>query len=172
IENLQGWDLSTSEQTLFKQFNNSGYYAAVVNNTGIPDGTSIINISSNTTYGFAALPGAYGINPTAILNLFDIFIGSATSLSDDFVKSEMLAAINRLQLPNKTVATPEIVAYTRHTPFELWVDSDAIAKGFYRDLYALQGQRSTWYTGAAFHTHDSSLLWEFTEGLIANITAL
>jgi hypothetical protein len=171
IENLQGWDLSTSEQSLFKQFNNSGYYAAVVNNTGIPAGTTITNIDSNTTYGFPALPGAYGINPTAIPNLFDIFIGSATSLSDDFIKAEILASITRLQLPGKIATTPEIVAYTRHTPFELWVGADAIKKGFYRDLYALQGQRGTWYTGAAFHTHDSSLLWEFTEGLIANITA-
>ncbi|PQE05704.1 amine oxidase flavin-containing superfamily protein [Rutstroemia sp. NJR-2017a BVV2] len=171
IQNLQGWDLSTSEQTLFKQFNNSGYYAAVVNNTGIPAYTSINNIGSNTTYGFAALPGAYSISPTRIPNLFDVHFASATSLSDDFVKSEILAEISRLQISNKTATTPDIVAYTRHTPFELWVGADAIEKGFYRDLYALQGQRGTWYTGAAFHTHDSSLLWEFTEGLIANITA-
>ncbi|PQE15147.1 amine oxidase flavin-containing superfamily protein [Rutstroemia sp. NJR-2017a BVV2] len=171
IENLKGWDLSTSERSLFKQFNNSGYYTAVVNNTGIPEGTSTLNIGSNTTYGLPAIPGAYAIDPTAIPNLFDILFGSATSLSDDFVKAEMLATINRLQLPNKTATTPEIVAYSRHTPFGLWVGSDAIEKGFYRDLYALQGQRNTWYTGAAFHTHDSALLWEFTEGLIANITA-
>jgi hypothetical protein len=171
IENLQGWDLSTSEQSLFKQFNNSGYYVAIVNNTGIPAGTSITNIGSNTTYGFPAFPGAYAIDPTAIPNLFDVYFGSATSLSDDVVKSEILASITRLQLPNKTATTPDIVAYTRHTPFELWVGACAIKSGFYRDLYALQGQRNTWYTGAAFHTHDSSLLWEFTEGLIANITA-
>ena len=36
-------------------------------------------------------------------------------------------------------------------------------RGFYDDLYALQGYRSTWYTGAAFHVHDSSRLWNFTE---------
>jgi hypothetical protein len=38
-----------------------------------------------------------------------------------------------------------------------------IANGFYRDLYALQGRRHTFYNGAAFQTHDSSLLWQFTE---------
>ncbi|PQE04631.1 amine oxidase flavin-containing superfamily protein [Rutstroemia sp. NJR-2017a BBW] len=171
IENLQGWDLSTSEQTLFKQFNNSGYYVAVVNNTGIPAYTSITNIGSDTPYGFAALPGAYAINPTRIPSLFNVYFGSATSLSDDVVKSEILAEVSRLQISNKTASTPDIVAYTRHTPFELWVGKDKIEKGFYRDLYALQGQRGTWYTGAAFHTHDSSLLWEFTEGVVKNITA-
>ncbi|KAM3076735.1 hypothetical protein ACMFMG_007534 [Clarireedia jacksonii] len=172
IDNLKGWDLSTSEQSLFQQFNNSGYYVAVVNNTGMPSGTNIINIGSNTTYGFPVLPAAYALYQTAIPNLYNIYFGSATSLSDDFVKAEILAELNRLQIPNKTSSTPDFVAYTRHTPFELWVGSDAIEKGFYRDLYALQGQRNTWYTGAAFHTHDSSLLWEFTEGLIANITAV
>ncbi|PQE23377.1 amine flavin-containing superfamily protein [Rutstroemia sp. NJR-2017a WRK4] len=171
IDNLHGWDLSSSERNLFTQFNNSGYYGAVVNNTGIPASTSIVNIGSDTPHGFAALPGAYAINPTNIPNLFDVFFGSATSLSDDFVKSSILAEVSRLQIPNKTASTPDIVAYTRHTPFELWVGADQIEKGFYRDLYALQGQRGTWYTGAAFHTHDSSLLWEFTEGVIKRITA-
>lgn len=67
--------------------------------------------------------------------------------------------------------TPEFAAYESHTPFELTVPKEAIAGGFYKDLYALQGQRHTWYTGAAFHTHDSSLLWQFTEGLIPDILA-
>jgi hypothetical protein len=62
--------------------------------------------------------------------------------------------------------------YSSHTPFELTVPPEAIADGFYKKLYSLQGCRHTFYTGAAFHTHDSSLLWQFTETLLPNITAV
>jgi hypothetical protein len=51
------------------------------------------------------------------------------------------------------------------------VPTGAIKAGFYRKLYALQGRNRTFYTGAAFHTHDSSLLWQFTEALLPRITA-
>ncbi|KIJ27447.1 hypothetical protein M422DRAFT_271356 [Sphaerobolus stellatus SS14] len=53
-----------------------------------------------------------------------------------------------------------------HTPFELVVSKEQIAAGFYKELYGLQGARRTWWSGAAFHTHDSSLLWQFTEGIV------
>jgi hypothetical protein len=56
-----------------------------------------------------------------------------------------------------------------HSPFELTVSPDDIAGGFYRQVNALQGHRHTYYNGGAFHTHDSSLLWQFTEGLLPRI---
>ena len=35
LNNLHGRDLSSSERTLFQQFSNSGYYTALLRNTGI-----------------------------------------------------------------------------------------------------------------------------------------
>jgi hypothetical protein len=46
-----------------------------------------------------------------------------------------------------------------------------IEAGFYTKLYALQGQRSTFYTGAAWNAQDSSMLWVFTEALLPAIAA-
>ncbi|KAH8797510.1 hypothetical protein F5882DRAFT_395906 [Hyaloscypha sp. PMI_1271] len=46
------------------------------------------------------------------------------------------------------------------------VPADSIKKGFYSDLYALQGRHGTFWTGAAWAPDDSSLLWEFTEGIL------
>lgn len=68
-------------------------------------------------------------------------------------------------------ATPEFVAYNSHTPYELRVSADAIAAGFYQNLTALQGQRNTYWTGAAFDRHDSGDLWAFTAGLLPRIAA-
>jgi hypothetical protein len=42
------------------------------------------------------------------------------------------------------------------------VSADDIAGGFYTDLGALQGRNNTFYTGAAFNTHDSGVLFRST----------
>ena len=58
-----------------------------------------------------------------------------------------------------------------HTPFELHVRLEAIAAGFYRRLNALQGRRHTYYSGAAFHLHNSTRIWTGAEGLLPAIAA-
>lgn len=175
LNNLQGFDLSANESSLFAQFLNSAYYTALLRNTKIPPNTFLTNTGSNTTYNIPVLPGLYSISPSRVPGLYDVKVGSASALSDAQVQALIVESILRLgtagTLNDTTTTTPVFAAYASHTPFELTVSKEAIQAGFYRDLYALQGQRHTWYTGAAFHTHDSSLLWQFTEGLIPGILA-
>jgi hypothetical protein len=110
------------------------------------------------------------LRQTGIPGLVNVQYGSKSTLSDDFVKSDILARTKRLQVADKNAsAQPELAVYYSHSPFECHVPAKAIAAGFYKKVYALQGQRRTFYTGAAFHTHDSSLLWQFTEALLAKI---
>lgn len=172
LNNLRGFDLSSNETTLFSQFLNSAYYTALIRHTSIPPNTSLTNIGANTLYNLPPLPGLYTITPTRVPDLYDVKVGSATALSDAQVKALIRDSVARLR-PAGTFNTTRLqfAAYENHTPFELTVPKDAIAGGFYKRLYALQGQRHTWYTGAAFHTHDSSLLWQFTEGLIPGLLA-
>lgn len=172
LNNLQGFDLSTNESSLFGQFLNSAYYTALIRNTNIPPNLSIRNTGFNTTYNIPVLPGLYSITPTRVPGLYDVKVGSASALSDQQVHALITESVLRLDtVGTLNTTTPEFAAYKSHTPFELTVPKEAIAAGFYKELYALQGQRYTWYMGAAFHTHDSSLLWEFTEGLIPGILA-
>lgn len=172
IDNLQGFDLSTNESSLFAQFLNSAYYTALIRNTNIPPNLSIRNTGANTTYNIPALPGLYSITPTRVPGLYDVKVGSAFALSDEQVQALITESVLELSAAGTlNTTTPEFAAYKSHTPFELTVPKEAIAAGFYGEMDALQGQRYTWYAGAAFHTHDSSLLWEFTEGLIPGILA-
>ncbi len=173
LNNLAGFDLSTNETSLFAQFLNSAYYTALIRNTNIPPDYRLQNIGSNTSYNLPVLPGVYAIVPTRVLGLYDVKVGSASALSDEQVRALIVDSVLRIGTARtlNTTTTPEFAAYQSHTPFELTVSKEAIQGGFYKELYALQGQRHTWYTGAAFHTHDSSLLWLFTEGLIPGILA-
>ena len=75
-------------------------------------------------------------------------------------------ALSRRRDPATFVAPPrvdDIVVFSAHTPFELHVTAEEIAAGFYTTLGSLQGRNHTFYNGAAFDTHDSSLLWQFTK---------
>ena len=172
LSNLDGFDLSPNETSLFAQFLNSAYYAALLHHTGIPPHISLTNTGANTTYHIPPLPALYSIRPTRVPALYDVKFGSAFALADAQVQELIVESVLRLGTAGTlNTTTPEFAAYADHAPFELTVSKEAIEAGFYRELYALQGQRHTWYTGAAFHTQDSSLLWEFTEGLIPSILA-
>ena len=65
--------------------------------------------------------------------------------------------------------TFEVAILTAHSLFGLHVDAHAIRQGYYKKLYALQDKGWFWYTGAAFLTHDSSLLWQFSKSVVARI---
>ncbi|TVY58817.1 Beta-cyclopiazonate dehydrogenase [Lachnellula cervina] len=171
VENLQGWDLDKNETSLFCQFSNSGYYTGIIQNSGIPDNLSIEDVSPNTLYNLAPLPAIYSLSPTGIPGLLSVKLGSVSDLTDEEAKQKIISSVENLQLNRTGPNNPELAVYSSHTPFELTVPPSAIAGGFYKSLYSLQGERHTWYLGAAFHTHDSSLLWQFTEALLPNITA-
>jgi NAD(P)-binding Rossmann-like domain len=172
LYNLGGFDLDGTELSLFGQFGNSAYYTGVLRHSGIPDNMAVTNIGADTPYHLPALPGVYSISPTGIPGLHNVKYGSPTQLSDAQVKADIVASVKRLRTAGTLpTTTPEFAAFASHSPFELTVPTNAIKAGFYRNLYALQGRNRTYYTGAAFHTHDSSLLWQFTEALLPHIVA-
>jgi hypothetical protein len=173
LDNLFGFDLDATETSLFAQFGNSAYYTGLLRNSGIPDNLSVNNIGDGTPYNLPSLPGVYSISPTGVPGLHSVKYGSPKQLSDTQVKADILAAVKRLRTAGTvpTATTPEFAVFASHSPFELTVSPSAIQNGFYRKLYALQGRNRTYYTGAAFHTHDSSLLWQFTEALLPSIAS-
>jgi NAD(P)-binding Rossmann-like domain len=172
IQNLAHFDLDNTERSLFSQFSTSGYYTALIRNSSIPDNVAVQNIGADTLYNLPVLPGIYGTSPTGIPGLQNVLYGSPTSLSSDQVKRDIIKGVRQLNnagtLPT---TTPEFSVFSTHSPFEFTVPSSAIQGGFYKKLNALQGRRYMFYNGAAFHTHDSSMLWQFTEALLPHVIA-
>ncbi|KAL2811231.1 hypothetical protein BJX63DRAFT_444267 [Aspergillus granulosus] len=145
LQNLANFDLDDHEAALFSQLDGSYYYTTVLNISGIPQD---------------------------IQNLFTgFFSGGTYNLTEQEVRTTIRDNIRQLQVAGYETSDPEILAYGNHSPFNLFVSADAIANGFYRDLYVLQGLRRTWYTGAAWHAHDSAALWRFTERLLQRVIA-
>ncbi|KAI9843740.1 MAG: hypothetical protein M1838_002483 [Thelocarpon superellum] len=188
LRNLAGFDLDHSEHSLFAQFGNSAYYTGVLANTNLPDQVTLQNIDLNTQYNIPVLPGIYSVAPSGVPGLFNVKVGAATAIGIQGARDIIFDSFRALHThahahahthtssssSNSTyypAANPSLAVFESHTPFELTVPAAAIAGGFYKQLYALQGHRSTFYTGAAFHTHNSALLWQFTQALLPSFAS-
>ncbi|HKO53373.1 MAG TPA: FAD-dependent oxidoreductase [Polyangiaceae bacterium] len=168
-ENLCGFDLDRSEESLVRRFDSNYYYTGLLKLQGVPAGLSVSNGNARTAYNLPQLPGLYGINPTLVPGIWNVKFGSTVPLSDFDVKATIVSQIRRLSDPTYFPTPPrvlDIVTFKGHTPFELNVTGDEIARGYYGSLNDLQGRNRTYYTGAAFQSHDSSLIWRYTKDTV------
>ncbi|KAL5343580.1 hypothetical protein BJX70DRAFT_407264 [Aspergillus crustosus] len=169
LSSLQGFDLDETEELVFSKLGYINYYAAVLTNTGIPDGLNIFNTNPENQPGalpvtpyqciidYSGIPGHYR---TRIMGGADFSEDDARQLvRDDFRR---MSAAGTYPIHQE----PEVVAFKSHTPSTITVPVDEIRDGFYKKLYALQGQRSTYYTGYTFCTDYSAQLWNYTLSVI------
>jgi hypothetical protein len=166
LESLGFLDLDVEEQYLFGQFNNSYYWDALVRNPGMPPGVCVNNANPAAALALPEMPGMYVICATILPDIYSVYYTSPYALSEDYVKNDILTTTAKLVKAfgfPPVNGTPEFVGFNDHRPFELTVSTDDIAGGFYDRLNALQGERNTWYTGATWQAHDSSLIWNWTE---------
>ena len=179
LQTLKHFDLNDEERSLFAKFRYASYYAGVLRNNVIPPNLSLHAIDPGQPYDIPGLPRIYSFDPTGYPGLTNFKYISNKPLALEQVKANI---VNNAKLltestagnlnstsSNSTSAKLEVAVISAHSPFELRVDADAIRSGYYKKLYALQGKGRFWYTGAAFHTHDSSSLWQFSEKVVARI---
>ncbi|KAL5364386.1 hypothetical protein BJX96DRAFT_187736 [Aspergillus floccosus] len=167
-DNLEGIDLADEERALFSQFSNTYFYTALVRMTGLPDDTCYMNRGAEDPFLRPHLPAMLLLRPNDVSDLRTVHYASPHPLSEAEIKQGIVQDIHRVirlaQLDS--VSEPEFVAVGNHSPYQLTVSAEAIADGFYDRLNALQGHRNTYYTGAAFDSHNTPQIWQFTEELL------
>lgn len=175
VDFLAPFDLSTNEKQVFEKFINAGYSVGLIRNSGLPDRTAIANVvEDNTEFNLPVLPGAYSFAGSPILGLQMVTYGTPQAkhslpFSSEDVASDVIGTVKRLQEQNPDLfpqTEPEVQALFDHSPYSLQVSAEEIKNGFYDELYALQGQRNTHYTGSAWKGEDSSLLWKYSEEIV------
>lgn len=172
LRNFAGFDLDATERSLFSQFISGAYYTGVVRLSGLPDGVSLDNVAPDTPYNLPPLPGLYGVGPTGIPGLYNVKYGSPSPLPTALVRRNIRSEIERVaKAGTYPVVFEDLVVFASHAPFELHVTPQAITRGFYRRLNRLQGHNRTYYTGAAFHSHNSTRIWTGIETLLPSIAA-
>ncbi|KAL8690615.1 MAG: hypothetical protein Q9218_003980 [Villophora microphyllina] len=180
IDNLKGFDLNQTEVPIFNKFKGHSWYVGLVNNSGIPDNITLVNYPNGTNidknFDIPQLPGFYNIYATVVPGLHYFLYGgndAEPTFTQPQVKTALQTTLGRLSatniLPKGAGKNLNLIDFSSHSPYEVYVDSDQIAKGFYNKLFALQGQRNTYWTGAAFVTHSSAAIWNFTDHLVTNM---
>ncbi|MDQ7905683.1 FAD-dependent oxidoreductase [Phytohabitans sp. ZYX-F-186] len=172
LRGFAGFDLDAVERSLFSQYVSGAYYTGVVRLSGVPEGVSLENVAADTPYNLPPLPGLYQVSPTGIPGLYNVKYGSPAPLSTDQVRRNIRADIERIaKAGTYPVKFEELEVFASHTPFEIHVSPEAIARGFYRKLNALQGRNRTYYGGAAFSSHNSTRVWTALERILPSIAA-
>ena len=172
FENLDGWDLSSEEQDVFSQLSGSnGYWTGLVSNVGLNQSFTYWNAAAKTPFNIPVLPALYSLAPSGVLDDVWVvkFTANTPALTDDQVRDYIRAEVRTIQRANCAKVTEiKFPALIPHLPFMLQASGDLIRKGFLGRLSALQGGfgGSMFYSGAAFHTHYTSLLWRFNEEVV------
>lgn len=175
LTNLEPFELDAYERNLFSQFHHQYLWTGILNKTGIPVNVSVSNVNPERPFWLPATPAVYAFSVTRVPGLIDFKYSAPSNLSVDSVKRETIAALDRIRDGGELVFTtppevePSFVAFADHTPYALRVEAEAIRNGFYSKLGELQGYRGVFWTGAAWHTHDSGLLWRFTDKILARL---
>ncbi|CAG8983458.1 hypothetical protein HYALB_00000627 [Hymenoscyphus albidus] len=171
LTNLRGWDLTPAEHSVFSQFTTSnGYWTGLVTNVGLNQTVAILNNAAHTPGNVPIFPALYELQPVGVLDdvWYIKFGANNPTMTTEQVKSYVESEIAILQKAyNVPVTKPEWLMDS-HTPFHLQVSPEAIKNGFYNELQKLQGGLggTMFYSGAAFHTQASSLLWRFNKEVV------
>lgn len=96
---LEPWlDLRSTERELFAQFNNCYYWCGLVEHSGIPANTSLLNANLNNPYGIPGSPGLYSVGATGLSqDVHSVYYSSPHRLSDETVKSTILKTLATLR---------------------------------------------------------------------------
>lgn len=174
LENLQVFDLDDTETDLFSQWLYTAYYVGIVNNTGIPDDLNVLNTIPENPGSLPREPFVWRLEDMGVPGYKTVkIVGDASSLTEEDAQELLFADFQRMYDAGTFPDTggPELVMWGSHTPTTMSVSPDAVRGGFYRDLYALQGHRDTFYTGLSFCSDYSTLLWECTDQVVGKVIA-
>lgn len=162
-----GMGLTTSESLLFSQFKGFLYGSAVVTHPGVNASISLVNVGTDNPYNLLSQPGAFNYHTEPGTNKIKAYYGGTeddANMKEEEIKRLIRGELDKLERAgNIGEGSAEFFFFVNHSPYHVHVTPEAVSKGFYRDLYDLEGQTNTFWTGAAFVDQDSSLIWSWSE---------
>lgn len=170
LDNMAAFDISETEHSVFKQWLWHNNYVAVLANTGLPDGQTILPADPTKPFGLPSPPFVQQYSFSGFPGIYTVRVVGDSGLGPDAARKLIgddlgrMAAAGSFPSANRN---PTILAFANHNPLNPFVSSENAHNGFYKKLNALQGQRATWWTGQAWTSDYSSLLWAFTDGILA-----
>jgi hypothetical protein len=181
-ENLIPFDQNAAEILLFSKPQYGRYHTAIVTHPKLPQGVELRNMPTSAV----ANPNSPFLDPPFVLSFSsfgnDSSLFSIGSSGSSYLlyppEIAQLVAQNNLQtmanagtIPNLQGKPLNVVQWSDHGPGGFGVSTADLNSGWMSQLYALQGKRSTWFTGNGVAIDFSTLLWKFNDDLITRMLA-
>ncbi|RYP18443.1 hypothetical protein DL765_003955 [Monosporascus sp. GIB2] len=178
VDTLEPFDLDAQEVAVFSQWEYTREYALLVRSpflTALNESVANLPLAAQPS-DYLRTPDVPFVDQFALLGGPDELVHSRIvgdeALDVDGAKLLLRTQFNALVAGSDAASSAgtgeelEIVAFSDHGPMHWRASAESYRRGFFRDLYALQGRRSTWYTGSAFASNFQTVLWEYNEVLL------
>jgi hypothetical protein len=177
LEGLSPLGLDETEERVYKRWKYSNVYASIVTHPSLPNNTALTNTPAQAApSNYLALPQDPFTCRFDYMGapIFRALIVGNESLSVDGSKGVTKAALQKIieagTISNTTSSDQmKFVAFANHGAMHLRVTTEELKAGFISDLYALQGHKSTWYTGAGWSAQFTSVVWAFTDTVLPKL---
>ena len=168
LTNLEIFDLDERETDIFRKWQTLSFYVAVLNDTGLPDKTNVINNDpTNRPGGMPHLPFQWHLDYAGVEGHHITKLIAPAGYTCQQARDQIVADILRMcEAGTYNTRKPNLLKIGSHTPNTLHPSIADLQAGFYRDLYGLQGHRNTFYSGLAFVTDYTSPIWNYTSHVI------
>ena len=185
VENLVPFGLSPSEIATLSTLIRRWSFAGVARVPSIPANTSVryyAPAADTTNYlGIRDLPWSLSLTSAPSVpaeeHLFEVLFATNYSISEANAREIITEAVQNLTASgtfpprSSNDRTVEFEAFTNHNSI-LWRQSTSeLRSGIVQDVYALQGRRSTWYTGGLWTQDYTGNVWAFTDTVLPRLLA-
>ncbi|EFQ27330.1 amine oxidase [Colletotrichum graminicola M1.001] len=165
IANLNGIDIDKEEMDLFSKWDWSTVYVGVISHKSLPKGYSLTNNVPKDWLSFPTIPFVSRIDYLGD-NDFRVLVTGPTDFDTcqaQLLIRNSLASLAAAAGTIPSLGTEEIdfKAWSDHGPMHIHVSSSELKAGHITKQYALQGRKSTYYTGAAWSVQFTTILWEY-----------
>ncbi|KAJ7511222.1 hypothetical protein B0H11DRAFT_1845062, partial [Mycena galericulata] len=152
-------DLDAHERSLFATFYGFTYGVTVFSAPRLNNSETYNNIGTQTPDNLLSLPGAFGFSPLPE-GRFAAWFGA---LEEEGWTPACVEALIADEVARMHGGDIEFDFLKIHVPFRLGAAPRDVASGFYGELYALEGRKNTFWTGAAWAEQDSSQIWWWSD---------
>lgn len=127
--------------------------------------TQLQNSGPGKPFRLPELPGPYIFTQVPAANVTQVYYADPDVVSAEAAQTNILANLEQFKAANgiHTESKPTWRVFSSHAPFNLMVSNEAIEDHFYEKVFGLQGERNTYFNGAAWSTQVSNSIWEFSD---------
>ncbi|KFY01792.1 hypothetical protein O988_02517 [Pseudogymnoascus sp. VKM F-3808] len=176
-ENLAPFSVDATEKAVFDKMAFTTVYAGIIRHPSLQILSNYLDRSpAPGTLNYTVFPDAPQVGSIAYIGgTKDLFQFTAVGTEEDTTKSMQALIAKTINTMIKSGVLPasngtlEFVKFSNHGKMHTRFSADTLRSGIVQKQVALQGHRSTYYTGAAFSAPFSTVLWEYNRVLLPRV---